>query len=286
MPTPRSFQSQLLACLGQPVAENPTGYMMEAAFARAGLNFRYLLMDVAPAQLADAVRGLRAMGFCGANCTVPHKVAVLPLLDRLSDAAARMGAVNTIYREGDQLVGENTDGKGFLRSLREDAGLEPAGKSVVVLGAGGAARAIGVELGLAGARRITIVNRGSARGQELVRLLSERTKTAAEFIQWQGAFAVAADADILVNATSIGLFPDPGQPPVDAATIRRDLLVCDVIPNPPDTPFLRSARSRGARTLDGLGMLCYQGAIAFKLWTGQDPDIAVMKKALQDVFAG
>lgn len=280
-------RAELVGVFGDPVDENPTGIMQEAAFAAAGLNWRYLTIKVAAADLAAAMTGLRAMNFRGINLTIPHKVAVLRHLDEIAPDAALIGAVNTVRRVGDRLIGENTDGKGFLRSVREDAGVDPTGKRVVFLGAGGAARAMTVELALAGAAHITVVNRTPARGEELVRLLNERTPTQAGFVPWQGAYAVPAEADILVNATSIGLFPDvDAMPPVALDSIRPGLLVCDVIPNPPRTAFLKAAAARGARTLDGLGMLVYQGAIGFKLWTGREPDIAVMRRALEEVFGG
>src|SRR5262245_12436353 len=148
---------EVVCCLGQPVAGNPTQYMMEKAFAAAGLDWEYLTCEVPPERLADAIRGLRALGFKGANFTIPHKVAVIPHLDELSPAAELMGAVNCANRVGDNLVGENTDGKGFLQSLRQR--VDPAGQKVAILGAGGAARAIAVELALGGAGNITVVNR-------------------------------------------------------------------------------------------------------------------------------
>ena len=163
-----NFKAELVACFGQPVAENPTGVMQEAAFAAAGLPWRYLTIEVAPGGLVDAVRGARAMGFRGFNCTIPHKVAVLPLLDELSKEARIIGAVNTVRREGDRFIGENTDGKGFLRGLTHDAGMDPRGKRVVLLGAGGAARAIATELLLAGVEELIVVNRSVERAAPMV----------------------------------------------------------------------------------------------------------------------
>lgn len=284
--TSRSYKAELVGVFGYPVAENPTGVMQEAAFRARGLNWRYLTIEVRPEQLADAMLGLRAFNMRGINLTIPHKVAVIPYLDRLSPEAEVMGAVNTVVREGDQLIGHNTDGKGFLRSVREDAGVDPQGKRIVFLGAGGAARAMTVELALAGAAHITVVNRTPGRGQELVKLLREKTPVEAEFAPWQGEYAVPAEADILVNATSIGLFPNVDEmPPVVMSSIQPGLLVCDVIPNPPRTAFLRAAEARGARTLDGLGMLVYQGAIAFQMWTGVEAPVDVMRGALEEVFS-
>src|SRR5579859_5371875 len=147
----RDFAAELVACLGDPVRENPTGVMQEAAFAALELNWRYLTIEVPPAKLRDAITGVRALGMRGCNLTIPHKVAVMPLLDEIAVDAALIGAVNTVRREGERLIGKNTDGKGFLRGLRLDAARDPRGMRVVVLGAGGAARAIVTELALAGA---------------------------------------------------------------------------------------------------------------------------------------
>jgi shikimate dehydrogenase len=280
-----SLRADLVGVFGDPVDENPTGIMQEAAFAAAGLNWRYLLLRVTAEDLSSALTGIRAMRFRGINLTIPHKVAVLKYLDEVAPDAALIGAVNTVRRAANRLIGENTDGKGFLRSVREDAGVDPAGKRIVFLGAGGAARAMSVELALAGASHITIVNRTQSRGEELVRTLNQKTPAKAEFVQWVGDYPVPPESDILVNATSIGLYPNKGDKPrVMMATVGPDLLVCDVIPNPPQTAFLTAAAGRGARTLDGLGMLVYQGAIAFKLWTGLEPSIPVMRQALEKVF--
>lgn len=266
--------------MGQPIAGNPTQFMMEKAFDAAGLDWRYLTLEVPPASLADAVRGLRAMGFRGANFTIPHKVAVIPLLDSLSPAAELMGAVNCVHHVKGRLVGENTDGKGFVLSLRTL--LDPKGKRVVVLGAGGAARAIAVELGLAGAARISIVNRGEVRGRELVDLLSQRVKVAADFQAWSGDFVVPEGTDLLVNATSIGLGDASARVPVDFGSVAPETVVADVIFNPPLTVFLREAAGRGCRTLDGLGMLVNQAVIGFQIWTGVDPSADVMREALEE----
>jgi shikimate dehydrogenase len=281
----KSYKAELVGVFGYPVAENPTGVMQEAAFQARGLNWRYLTIEVRPEDLEKAMIGLRAFGMQGVNLTIPHKVAVIQYLDRLSPEAELIGAVNTVVREGNELVGHNTDGKGFLRSVRDDAGVDPAGKRIVLLGAGGAARAMSVELALAGTAHITLVNRSSNRGQELAKHLSEKTPAEAQFVHWQGKYSVPPEADILVNATSIGLFPNVEEAPaVDVASIHPDLLVCDVIPNPPHTAFLRAAEAVGARTLDGLGMLVYQGTIAFQMWTGVEASIPVMRRALEEVF--
>jgi shikimate dehydrogenase len=279
-----SFKQELTAVLGMPVAENPSQVMVEAAYRHHGLAWRYLTIEVAPAALADAVRGARAMGFAGFNCTIPHKVAVVAHLDSLGESARLMGAVNCVVRRGTQLVGENTDGKGFLASLREL--IDPRGRRVVMFGAGGAARAIGVELALAGAARITIVNRTEARGRELADLLTGKAGIReAPFVPWKGRFAVPPDTDVVINATSIGLSPDvEAELDVDFATLGPKMIVADVIPNPPRTRFIRAGQERGCRAIDGLGMLVNQGVIGVKHWTGIDADPRVMRAALEEVF--
>jgi shikimate dehydrogenase len=276
------FRQELVGVFGRPVDENPTQPMVEAAFAAAGLDWRYLTIEVAPEALADAVRGARAMGFRGFNCTIPHKVAVVQHLDRLSEAAALIGAVNCVVREGDRLLGENTDGAGFLAALRRRR--DPDGARVVLLGAGGAARAIAVELALAGAGSITVVNRGSERGRELGALLDPLVPEVAIDSPGDG-FRVPAVTDLVVNATSIGLYPDvEAAVPLVLDEVAATALVADVIPNPPETRLLREAAALGCETLDGLEMLVEQGRIGFELWTGVEPDTGVMRAALRRAF--
>ncbi len=281
-----SYRMELTGVFGFPVDENPTVVMIEAAFRALDLPWRYLNLRVPPADLPAAVKGLRAMGFRGINLTIPHKRDVIPYLDEVADNARIMGAVNTVCIEQGRLIGANTDGKGFLRALNDDAQVNPDGRKFMILGAGGAARAITVELALAGAASIVIVNRDEGRGRELVDLLVEHTGARAAYQPWNDDLAIPEDTNVLVNATSIGLYPqDEEMPRLNYATIKPGLVVCDVIPNPPRTRFLEAAAARGAVTLDGLGMLVYQGAIAFKLWTGREAPVAVMKQALAAEFA-
>jgi shikimate dehydrogenase len=280
---PANFRAELVACFGQPVAENPTGVMQEAAFRAAGLDWRYLTVEVSPAGLADAVRGARAFGMRGFNLTIPHKVAVMEHLDEIAPEAAVIGAVNTVRRDGaGRLIGENTDGKGFLRGVRQDAGVDPKGLRAVVLGAGGAARAIATELALAGVADLLVVNRSVERGEPMARDLAARTGARIRFQPWQGVYRVPADAALFVNATSIGLYPAVhDMPAIDFADASPRLLVCDAVFNPPETRLLAAARARGLGSLDGLSMLVYQGVIGFELWTGQPAPEQVMKDALR-----
>ncbi len=278
-----NFKQELTAAFGQPISENPTQVMVEATYRHHNLDWRYLTIEVAPDGLADAVAGARAMGFAGFNCTIPHKVEVIKHLDGLGESASLMGAVNCVVRRDEKLIGENTDGKGFVESLRELT--DPKGKSVVMFGAGGAARAIGVEVALAGATKITVVNRSVERGEELTKLLNDKVPAEADFAHWQGTFDIPESTDVVINATSIGLFPD-----VDARvdfnpdSLTPDMVVADVIPNPPLTNLVKDARAKGCKVIDGLGMLVNQGVIGIRYWTGVDPDPAVMRAALEEVF--
>lgn len=277
---PDSPIQQIVCCMGQPVAGNPTQFMMERAFAAAGLDWRYLTLEVPPEKLADAVKGLRAMGFRGGNFTIPHKVVVIPYLDELSEAAALMGAVNCVSRVGDKLVGENTDGKGFVQSLRQVT--DPAGKRVVILGAGGAARAIAVELGLSGAAEIVIVNRTAEPGRTLAELLNERVKVPARLVHLSSDYTLEENTEIVINATSIGLGGAGARVPLQLDSLRSGVIVADVVFNPPQTRLIRDAAARDCTTLDGLGMLVNQGMIGFQIWTGVDPDAEVMREALEE----
>ncbi len=278
-----NFKQELVGVFGKPVAENPTQVMVEAAFHHHQLDWRYLTLEVDPADLGDAVRGARAMGFRGFNCTIPHKVAVIEHLDGLGESASTMGAVNCVVNRDGQFIGENTDGKGFVVALKDIIDL--SNKSFVLFGAGGAARAIGVEVALAGATSITIVNRSEKRGRELVELLNAGTSARADYVKWEGEFSIPEGTDVVVNATSIGLFPDiDAVLAFDIDSLSPEMVVADVIPNPPRTRFVRDAETAGCKVIDGLGMLVNQGIIGIEYWTGVTPDPMVMRAALEKVF--
>ncbi|MBT5903006.1 MAG: shikimate dehydrogenase [Opitutaceae bacterium] len=289
MPAELNFKQELTGCFGFPVAENPTQAMIEPAYQAMGLNWRYLTLEVKPENLADAVAGARAYGFQGFNCTIPHKIEVIQHLDGLGESAELMGAVNCVVNREGQFIGENTDGKGFVSSLREFT--NPAGKSCVIFGAGGAARAISVELALAGSTHVTIVNRSSRRGSELIELLNGKVSAAcstdfsATLASWDSQYEIPADTDIVINATSIGLYPDTdARLSLKLDSLTAEMVVADVIPNPPETNLVKDARARGCRVINGLGMLVAQGVIGIEYWTHQSPDPAVMCAGLEAVF--
>ncbi|MCF7929604.1 MAG: shikimate dehydrogenase [Spirochaetales bacterium] len=277
-----NFIEGLTAVFGSPVAENPTILMMDAAFQELGLTWRYLNIEVPAENLEAAVEGAKAMNFKGFNLTIPHKVAVIDLLDELGEAARKIGAVNCVIPEGKRLIGRNTDGKGFLQSLQELT--DPKGKRILMFGAGGAARAISTELALAGAAAITIVNRSNERGRGLVDRLVYGSSVEVDFMPWQESVR-PEKADIVINATSMGLYPEVDRvPPLDFSSLSKDQIVADVIPNPPSTKFLARAKEAGAVTLDGLGMLVNQGRVNVEYWSGKTPDAVRMRAALEDFF--
>ena len=280
----KKYRAELVGVFGDPVDGNPTGVVEEAGFAATRLNYRYITCLVKRGDIANAILGMRAMNMRGVNLTMPHKVDVLPYLDEITPAARIIGAVNTVVNRGGHLLGENTDGKGFVKSLT-DEGIDLHGKTVCLLGAGGAARAIGVECALNGANKIIIVNRNAERGTALRDAIAENTDAQAEYIPWAGTAPVPEQTDILVNATCVGLFPDVNAcPDIDYDTIEKGMIVCDVVFNPAMPVFLQKARQRGARTISGLGMLVNQAALNFEIWTDVKAPREVMLEALRREF--
>ena len=277
-----NFLHHITGSFSQPAAENPTVEMVEAAYRHHGLHYRYLNTEVPPEKLADAVAGARAMSWAGFNCSIPHKVAVIEHLDGLGESASVIGAVNCAVRREGQYIGENTDGKGFLKSLQEV--VDPAGKKLVMFGAGGAARAIGVECALAGAAHITVVNRSAERGNELVTLLNDKTPVIAVLESWDGDYTVPAGTDVVINATSIGLADAEAKLALDLNSLTAEMVVADVIPNPPRTKLVRDAEAKGCTVIDGLGMLVNQGITGIEYWTGETVDGNVMRARLEELF--
>lgn len=280
----KNYRSELVGAFGCPIDENPTGVMEEAAFAAAGLDYRYLTIKVEKDDIETAMKAVRALHMRGINLTIPHKVSAIPYVDELSPEAQIIGAINIVVNNDGVLWGDNTDGKGFLKSLT-DKGIRVEGKTLTILGAGGAARAIGVVCALEGASKIHIINGSVARGRELVDLLKEKTSADSDLIPWEGTVNIPDNTDILINATSVGLYPHVDQKPnINYDSVRAGMVVCDVIFNDPNSLFLQESAQRGAETVNGLGMLVNQGAVNFKLWTGQDAPIDVMTETLRREF--
>ncbi len=284
----QNYLDNLVGVFGHPVAENPGAVIQEAAFKHLGLKrWRFLTVDVDGAQLENAIRGLKAFKMRGINCTIPHKIDVMAFLDEISEAARLIGAVNTIVNENGKLFGDNTDGKGFMLSLESNM-IDVKGKKAAVFGAGGAARAICVEMALAGCSEIAIVNRAKDRalGDALINILQNNTRARVSYDDWHSAHRVPPDADIVVNATPAGLYPNVSElPDIDLDSIKPHMFVQDVIPNPTETALIKEMRKRGIPCATGAGMLINQAALNIEMWTGMKPDKDVMFQALEKALA-
>jgi shikimate dehydrogenase len=274
-----SGKTSIFGIFGHPVEHSFSPGMHNAAFATIGLDGCYVPFAVHPDDLGNAVKAIVPLGLCGLNITIPHKEKVIPLLDDLTDDARLIGAVNTIEVRDKKLIGHNTDGKGFLRSLREETGFRPKGKTFLMVGSGGAARAVCFELALAGAGDILLHDIDRDKAGKLAHDIRSATATRVTVADASSLRTLAPDADCLINATPLGLKKsDPL--PLSRQLMRKGQLVCDLVYNPPDTRLLRTARLQGAKTLRGIGMLLYQGVIAFEIWTGKKAPVSVMRKAL------
>jgi shikimate dehydrogenase len=275
-----SGKTQICALIGDPVEHTMSPAMHNAAFKKLGLDYLYIPFRVKPAELAQAVAGLRALNVRGFNVTIPHKVSVISLLDSLDPLAAKIGAVNTVVNDGGHLKGYNTDAEGFLRAL-EGRGVEPRDKNVVILGAGGASRAISYILCEKGAR-LTVLNRKLELdwAENIARLikrdLSKDVKV--EELTPRALSPALKKADILVNATSVGMSPAVDKSPVPVGLLKRRLVVFDIVYNPIMTKLLREAKAAGAKVIGGVDMLAWQGALAFEKWTGQPAPVDLMRR--------
>ena len=272
--------------IGYPLGHSVSPTFQQAAFDYHGLDVRFEVWETPPDALREVVTGLRAPDALGASVTVPHKTAVIPLLDRLSEPAQRVGAVNLIVNRDGILEGHNTDTTGFLRALREDGAFDPAGKRVLLLGSGGAARAVAHVLLEQGVAALTIANRTVERARQLVANLGDGAGLSAVSLE-PSDLAVDAGWHLIINCTTLGMRHSAGekQSPIPFASIPSDALVYDLVYNPPETPLLREAGRAGARTLGGLPMLIYQGTEAFRLWTGKEASLTVMFQAAQSALA-
>ena len=279
--------AQRLGIIGHPIGHSISPVFQQAALDAIGFDGTYEPWDVAPEGVAEFVDGLRAPGTLGINVTVPHKEAVIPFLDEVDDWASTAGAVNTIVNREGRLTGHNTDGIGFLRALREGAGFEPRGRDVLVLGAGGSARAVVYALARAGAAQLFVANRTVERAERLVALAID-SGSASESLQLSEAASVTGEVSLIVNCTSIGMVhgPDETGSPLSASDIPSSVLVNDLVYNPQETPLLREASRAGASTLGGIQMLVYQGAASFEMWTGQDAPVDVMLDAATAAMRG
>lgn len=265
--------TRVAAVIGSPVRHSRSPLLANAAFRSAGLDWILVALEVAPGTAEDAVAAARTLDLGGLMVTMPHKADVIAALDRLTPAATTLGAVNSVAWDGGELVGDNTDGAGLVASLRSD-GIDPAGMRCAVLGAGGAARSVVRALAVAGAAEVVVVNRTAGRAEAAATLAGTAGRV--------GAAAEVAHADLVVNATSVAMGAGPGADgplPVAAELLGPHQVVVDLVYQPLVTPLLRAAEARGARPVDGLGMLVHQAALSIECWTGQAADIEAMTSA-------
>ena len=275
--------TRLTGLLGSPVSHSISPMMHNEGFEQLGLDYVYLAFDVPVDKLSSVVDSFRAMNVRGFNLTMPHKNEMCTLCDFLSPAAEIIGAVNTVVNENGQLIGHNTDGIGYMRALK-DAGFNITGKKMTILGAGGAATSIFVQAALDGVSEISIFSRRSRfyeRAEQIIQVLSERTACKISLYDFDNPEILKreiSESAILVNATSVGMAPNTEQSLIpDTSFFHKDLIVSDVIYNPRETKLLKLAREAGCQTQNGLYMLLYQGAEAFKLWTGEEMPIQIIK---------
>ena len=277
----------LAGIFGYPIGHSISPAMHNAAFESAGIDALYEAWETAPEDLGDGVAALRSRGYLGANVTVPHKQSVMEHLDEVDELAARIGAVNTIVNQSGRLIGSNTDALGFINSLENEAGVNVSGLKIVLIGAGGAARAAAYALADAQAGKLTIGNRTVERAESLAKELREAGAETASFDISEPDFLSACNlADLIVNSTSVGMLHGPaeGKSPIPASAIRSGCVVYDMVYNPTGTPLLTDAEKVGAQVVGGLPMLVYQGAAAWTRWTGREAPVEVMFEAAKEAL--
>ena len=281
-------QTRLVGVIGWPIEHSLSPAMQNAALREMGLNWLYLAFAVEPERVGEALAGVRGLELVGLNVTIPHKSAVIEHLDETDEAVQALGVANTIVRREDgTLAGHNTDGPGFLRSLAEH-GHSVAGRAVTVIGAGGSARSVAWACAREGASRIAVVNRTVERAEdvaELVRRTTDLREVTAVALEGPESREAVSGADVIVDCTSVGMYPRHNvEPVVPAEWLREGQVVTDLTYNPLDTVLLKAARAAGAQTVDGAGMLVHQGAISLQYWTGQEPQVETMRRALLEAL--
>jgi len=275
--------TKLVGLLGYPLGHSFSPVMQNRAFQRLGLNYLYLPIEVTADDLKDVVSGITKMNFAGYNITIPHKIRIMQYIDRVDELARIIGAVNVVSLNAGTATGYNTDGEGFVRSLGAGTGISVEGSSFFIVGSGGAARSIAMTLAVKEARAVFICNRSEQKAHELTKEVNTRVKPCSAVVPMESREMKIAlrHTDVLVNTTSVGMHPNEDQMPIDADCLHENLIVADIVYNPVKTKLLKAAEEEGCRTLGGLGMLVYQGAEGFKIWTGMQPPIDTMFDAVR-----
>jgi len=277
-------QKKMTGMFGHPVAENPIDRMFDAVYAHYGLNWQFWKCDIESVEdLPKAIHGAKALGFSGFCITVPYKIACVPCLDAVDDDVRVIGAANYVTFEGGRSIGHNNDGKGVVRAIQKVTPI--AGKRVAMLGAGGAGRAMAVEIARAGAECLTVITRRESQGSEVANVVHRATGVSAEWSGWKGTVTLPKGTEILLNATHLGAAPELEPVPVDWNSMAGDATVVDVITNPRITPFLEAARGKGCAVVDGVEMLVQLAMQIFEAWTGMAPDEGVFQKAVAAALA-
>jgi shikimate dehydrogenase len=278
------FPELLLGVMGDPIAQSKSPLMHGAALNALGLPGAYVPLHIAPDKLGDAVQAIRTLGFRGVNVTIPHKVAVMEYLDKLDASAVDVGAVNTIVNDNGVLTGFNTDGIGYVRSLKAEAAPELSGLRILVVGAGGAARGIVSALLLEQPASILIANRNEARAHQLAECFRDKGTVAG--IRMDEVPGVISSMDIVINTTSVGMYPHMDDMPIDPDGLHEGMIVSDLIYNPLRTRLLSESLQRGCIIHGGLGMFVYQGAYALEYWTGLEAPVDIMRQTIVDCLGG
>ena len=277
-------QKQMTGMFGHPVAENPIDQMFDTVYAHYGLNWQFWKMDIQSSlEIPVAIAGAKAMGFAGFCITVPYKIDVIKNLDGFDEDVRVIGAANYVTFEEGRMIGHNNDGKGVVKAIEKVTSI--AGKRVVMLGAGGAGRAMAVEIARAGAAHLTVITRRQSQGIEVAELVQQATGVPTEWILWTGNIALPEGTQIVLNATHLGALPELEAVPVNWNTVSADATVVDVITNPRITPFLATAREHGCSVVDGVDMLVQLAMQIFEAWTGISPDEQVFQKAVERALA-
>jgi len=279
--------TKIVGIVGFPISHSISPQMHNAAFSKLGMNWEYVPFEVSPEDLKKAVDGMRAEGVLGFNVTIPHKEAIVPILDEVLKLPRIIGAVNTVRNESGKLIGYNTDAAGFLESLKTDAGVNPKGIDALLIGAGGAAKAVAVMLAESGARRVAITDVDQKKSGFLASYVGSHFE--ADLISVKAGSpemkSALARADLVVNATPTGMHPKENASPLeDASDLNPNAVVFDLVYNPPETKLMKQAKERGARAVNGLGMLVRQGAAAWSIWTGREAPVEVMRRAAKEAL--
>lgn len=284
---PLTTKTKLYILLGNPLGHSVSPVMHNLAFEKLAMDCCYLPVEVSSGDLGTVFKGLTKMNVGGFNVTIPHKIRIIEFLDELDPVAKSIGAVNTIRMEDGKSMGFNTDGLGFIQSLEEEAGISVTDRSFFIFGCGGAARAISMTLAFTGAKKIYLCNRTEAKAKSLADEINKNIRPCAEVVTntTEQQKAALDFCDVLVNSTSIGMYPDVDMLPVAESLIRKELIVADIVYNPKETKLLQVAKARGCLTVPGLGMLIYQGAAAFRLWTGVEPPVFEMGERVRQLMA-